>query len=646
MKKSHINRMYLIFIFTMLAVSIGVFLIVYTAAGRGELHGSTALYSMGMSGALIILTITATCLLFKKTAVPYVKKLAYTDALTGYENRMAFEHRLREVGDIAERGIPVAMIIFDVNDLKTINDVKGHNAGDTYIVNTVDVIYEKLHDYGPLYRIGGDEFASLIIGKDEIELERVMDDLRTENRPVYEDYPFSCACGVAFFIKGIDRTMRDVLKRADDAMYEEKKRQKSLIKAQEPEDIKLDIAIARQPIYDKKLKVFAYELLYRNSSHKNACDEKDGDFATASVLAGAFLSCGIESLTDKKKGFINFTDALLSIESIKTLPSRYLGIEILESTKPTPEALKACSELYDLGYTIVLDDYTLGGPCDEFVKYAKIIKVDFLTSTDEHAWSVVKQYQHKGIQFVAEKIETKEAYEKARAYGYDYFQGYYFSRPAIIKSTLISPLHINVLRVLSLLRDEDCDINEVAGVIKYDPGIAHNLYRLANSVAYGAGQKVSTLKDAIMRIGLSELRVWLFFILTYSMYSEKPHELVKQSILRARAAEEICNYKNLGDNPGFSLIGLFSLLDTIMDAPLETILSSIPMPEKLKEALINPGKDIYGAVINMIRAYDKADWNEAEQSGGQIDLSLNEYGKIYMDSLVWCDNKCAAFSSM
>jgi len=646
LKKSHINKIYLILILTVLTASVGVFLIVSIISGNADIYGRAAILSMGLSGALILTTLVATCMLIKKAAVPYVKKLAYTDVLTGYENRMAFEHRLREVGDLAERGKPVALIIFDINDLKTINDVKGHDAGDAYITNTANIIHEKLRDYGSLYRIGGDEFASIIAGKDEIEIEEIMRDLRNEKKMVLDDNPFSCACGVAFFINGVDRTMRDVFKRADDEMYEEKKRQKGIATISEAEDSTLDIVIARQPIYDKQLKVHAYELLYRNSSQKNSCDEKDGDFATASVIASAFLSCGIESLTDRKMGFINFTDALLSIDSIKTLPARYLGIEILESARPSPELLRACSELYDLGYTIVLDDYKIGSPSEEFARYAKIIKVDFLNSTDEQAWSVVKKYKSKGIKFIAEKIETKEAYEKARAYGYDYFQGYYFSRPAIIKSTLISPLHINVLRVLSLLRDEDCNINDISEVIKYDPGIAHKLYRLANSVAYGTGQKVNTLNDAIMRIGFSELRVWMFFMLTYSMYSEKPNELVKQSILRAKAAEEICNQKKLGDSPGFSLMGLFSLLDTILDAPLETILRNIPMPEMLKEALINPGRDMYGAAINVIRAYDRADWDEAEQSGEHIDLSLNEYGKIYMDSVIWCDSKCASFIAM
>jgi len=578
--------------------------------------------------------------------VQYNKKQAYTDFLTGCENRMAFEHQLRKIGDSAKQGQSVAMIIYDVNNLKTINDTKGHDVGDEYIKNTVKIISEHLSEYGPLYRIGGDEFASLIVGREEIEIERIMHALRTERRMVLDNHPFDCAFGAAFFIRDIDQTMRDVFKRADDAMYEEKRQQKDIAKkVAEAEDSTKEIVIARQPIYDRRMRVFAYELLYRNSVQTNSYNEENRDYATASVLASAFLSRGIENMTDKKMGFINFTNNLLDLECIKSLPAHHLGIEIRDTITPTDESLEICSELSDLGYTLALDDYVIGSASEGFVKYAKIIKVDFINSTDEQIKAVVAKYRSKDIKFIAESIETKETYDKARAYGFDYFQGYYFSRPAVIKSTLISPLHINVLQVLSIMRDEDCAIKNIAEVIKYDPGMVHQLYRLANSVAYGTDKRIDTLSGAIVRIGLNDLRTWMFFMLTHNMYSEKPNELIKQSILRAKAAEEICIQRNLGDSSDFSLLGLFSLLDAIMDSPYETIVNSIPMPERLKRALTRPGKDYYGAVITMMRAYDRADWNGAEQAGMLIDLSLDEYGKIYLDAVKWCDIKCASYSS-
>ena len=141
---------------------------------------------------------------------------------------MAFEHRLREAGDHANKGEKVTLIIFDVNNLKTINDTQGHKVGDAYIKSTADILHSNLRGTGALYRIGGDEFATIIVGKDEDFIREIMKALRAEKRAAVRGQNFSCACGAAMFTPGIDKTLRDVFKRADDAMYVEKKRQKGL----------------------------------------------------------------------------------------------------------------------------------------------------------------------------------------------------------------------------------------------------------------------------------------------------------------------------------------------------------------------------------------------------------------------------------
>jgi len=184
------------------------------------------LYSVALSVALIFLISIIAYLSLSRATEPYYKKLAYTDILTGYENRLAFEHSLRECDDLAEQGENVTLIICDVNNLKAINDVQGHKVGDAYIRNTADIISKNLSGMGQLYRIGGDEFASIITGKTETEINDLMNILRAEKSMVLRNLPFSCASGSASFSKDIDRTMRDVFKRADEAMYVEKKKQK------------------------------------------------------------------------------------------------------------------------------------------------------------------------------------------------------------------------------------------------------------------------------------------------------------------------------------------------------------------------------------------------------------------------------------
>ena len=184
-------------------------------------------YGLFMSIGFLLIISLISYLSLSRASEPYFKKLAYTDFLTGYENRMAFEQRLRECGDLVQKGEHVTLIICDVNNLKTINDTQGHEVGDTYIKNTADVIAGNIAKKGSLYRIGGDEFAAIIAGSNDNEINKLMHALREERKQVVRGQQFSCACGAATFTAGVDKTLRDVFKRADDAMYAEKKRQKA-----------------------------------------------------------------------------------------------------------------------------------------------------------------------------------------------------------------------------------------------------------------------------------------------------------------------------------------------------------------------------------------------------------------------------------
>jgi diguanylate cyclase (GGDEF)-like protein len=187
------------------------------------------IYSIALSGTLIFLFFIIAFLAMSKASEPFYKRLAYTDVLTGYENRMAFEHRMRECHAIADRGETVAIIVCDVNNLKTVNDVHGHEMGDKYLKITADILFEHLPKGSPFYRIGGDEYATILVGIKEDELYDLMQRYANEHRPTVKTQPFSCACGAAIFTRGIDENMRDVFKRADEAMYVDKKRIKALL---------------------------------------------------------------------------------------------------------------------------------------------------------------------------------------------------------------------------------------------------------------------------------------------------------------------------------------------------------------------------------------------------------------------------------
>ena len=191
---------------------------------------SMLLYSAALSVALIIVFSIIAYLSMSKVSEPFYKKLAYTDFLTGLHNRLAYEQRLTSCEQLAAKGVNVTLVMFDVNNLKTINDTLGHKAGDNYIINTTKVITELIKDLGEVYRIGGDEFAAIIVDRKKADIDRFLNTLRREKRHVLNKFQFSCAFGAATYNPDEDDSLGDLAKRADEEMYGEKRRQKERLR--------------------------------------------------------------------------------------------------------------------------------------------------------------------------------------------------------------------------------------------------------------------------------------------------------------------------------------------------------------------------------------------------------------------------------
>jgi len=199
----------------------------FDVSSTTSLHRQAIIYRLAFSGGLLLLISVVAYLSMSRATEPFYKKLAYTDLLSGYENRMAFEHKLRECKELVAEGKNVTVIVFDVNNLKTINDSEGHEAGDKYLKNTADIIFDNLKGIGTLYRIGGDEYTVVFADRSVGEIEAVLESLHNEKRMAYKKQPYSCAFGSAAYDKTQDETLKDTFKRADAAMYEHKKQMKA-----------------------------------------------------------------------------------------------------------------------------------------------------------------------------------------------------------------------------------------------------------------------------------------------------------------------------------------------------------------------------------------------------------------------------------
>lgn len=230
----------------------------------------------------------------------------------------------------------------------------------------------------------------------------------------------------------------------------------------------MDIFIAKQPIYDVDNRVYAYELLYR-SGEENVYNCHNQDKATSTVIMNSFVSIGMKSLTDGKRAFINFSKKLIASGIPFKLPKNDIVIEILEDIIPDEGFIDDCKSLKETGYLLAIDDLEYCN-IDRYkclIQYIDIIKVDFLLNTFKEIELITKEYSNKAVKLLAEKIENKQQFKFAKQLGFDYFQGYYFEKPTIIKAKVTDQLELSSYETISELDKRELDINVLSSIVEH-----------------------------------------------------------------------------------------------------------------------------------------------------------------------------------
>jgi c-di-GMP-related signal transduction protein len=398
----------------------------------------------------------------------------------------------------------------------------------------------------------------------------------------------------------------------------------------------MDVFLATQPIFKKNLSIFAYEVLFRNST-ANIYPDIDEDKATSSVIIDCFQTIGLDNITSGKPAFINFTGYLLENEVATLFQPQKLVIELLETVVPTREIIKRCRFLKSLGYLLVLDDFVIRPEMNGLLQLADIIKVDFSnTSWQEiNNITVYVKKKNKTARLLAEKVESYEVFERAVNLGYSLFQGYFFSRPVIVSSEDIPPNKINCLNLLNKVNDEEIDYDELALIINRDISLSYKLLKLANCPLFGLKREIKTINEALVLIGEIDLRKWLTLIILKGMGDGKPDEVIRRSLIRARLAERI---SLLSKFKAFSselfLSGLFSMLDVLVGRPLEELLSGLPISKDVKE-LLTKKTSKYKDVFFLVLSLERAEWEKAVYYEKVLGVAHNDVMNEYVNSLIW-----------
>ncbi|MBT3011872.1 MAG: HDOD domain-containing protein [Candidatus Thiodiazotropha sp. (ex Lucina aurantia)] len=384
--------------------------------------------------------------------------------------------------------------------------------------------------------------------------------------------------------------------------------------------------VGRQPILDRHLNIYGYELLYR--SDEAFCETGfDGDLATARTVLDSFLEFGLHRLVGPHQVFINMTRAFFTELQPLPIDKSRLVIEVLEDIEPTADVINGVSRLHAEGYTIALDDFRFEPRWNPLLPHCSIVKVDILHLDIDAYQKQIHELKSMGLTLLAEKVETREDFDRVKMLGFDLFQGYFFAKPQIVTTSRLSSNKNIVLQMIAKINDQNADIDEIASLIELDANLSFKVLRFINSAAISFPKKVTSIHQAVIYVGMHRLRAWSTLFIMAGMDNFSP-ELITTSLVRAEVCKSHVTELKLGDPESAYTVGLLSTLDAMLPLSMQELVIELPLPEQMIEAL-KERSGPYAMSLQCAIDLEECQWlTEAAQS-----MSVERLNSLYVKAL-------------
>jgi len=351
---------------------------------------------------------------------------------------------------------------------------------------------------------------------------------------------------------------------------------------------------ARQPIYDRALGVHAYELLFRAG---------DDEVVSAGSVVTTFADIGLDALVGGRSGFVNVTRDFVMHGLVTLLPAGRVALELHRSDVLDPQVLAELTRLSELGYTIVLDDFVMRDDSLPLLEVADYVKLDARNLSRDELAAQVAELEPYDVELIAAGIEDHPTFELCKEAGFDYFQGDFFCRPRTVAGHGIPANRLAQMRLLALLQDPDRELDDLERAISDDPGLSDRLLRWINSAYFLLPRKVGSVREALMLLGVRNVRSWAL-LMTLAGIEDQPGELIRTAMTRAKMCELVAQALDRPDADAHFTVGLFSVVDAFMDTSMRDVLSELPLPADVSDALL-AGSGHLGEVLDWVLTYER-----------------------------------------
>ncbi|MBM6551725.1 EAL and HDOD domain-containing protein [Marinomonas ostreistagni] len=392
-----------------------------------------------------------------------------------------------------------------------------------------------------------------------------------------------------------------------------------------------DLMMAQQPIYDRQQRLFGYELLFRGESEHCAVFD-NAEAATSQVLVN--LCIGITALEPERRQpfFINMTTDLVVSDAFFPISPETVYIEILEDQEITPEFIAAVERWHRFGFRFVLDDYQFKETYDPLLPFMSMVKIDVLATPPRTVLSDIKRLQSYDLALVAEKVEDEAMFNDCLGLGFQYFQGYYLQRPQIVKGKRVKADEHSAVRLLNVLQKDDVEIERVASIVGQNPTLAYQMLRLLNSPVVGLARRVESIKEAVVYLGLTQIRRWATLI-TLSAVPTHNVSILRVLLIRARCCELLAQKSsNICSDKAFT-VGLMSGLDLMLGINQKELMGQIMLHDDLKSAILEH-KGPLGKLLYSAKSIEEERWDRISVMPAKIRGTVNH---AFFDSLQWAN---------
>ncbi len=398
-----------------------------------------------------------------------------------------------------------------------------------------------------------------------------------------------------------------------------------------------EVFLGRHPVLNHKQKTIGYELLFRTNG-ENTNTNPDDLSATAGVIVNLLSQFGIDQILDNKIGFLNIAASSLMSDTIELLPPDRIVLEILEDVPINAQIITRCKALNALGFKLAIADYASRPEHLVLLPHVDYVKIDLLNTSIEDTPALITQIREKSNpKIVAEKVEDEAQFSACVPLKFDAFQGYFFAKPTLHKGKQPQPDQMCLMQMIGMLLGE-ADLAELEGLFRNSPSLTLSLLKLVNSVGINGGKEpVESIRQAIVVLGQKQMLRWVQLLMYASPGNPASDAIMLQVANRARLmeliAQKVESYQTNFSDQAF-MVGMLSLSDVVINAPIEEIMHDIGLADSLKKAILDEA-GTHGQLLKLVKNIELGNFNAAQSEIGELALSTEELLHIQVECMEW-----------